>query len=203
MGKVIFSRASLSTFFFTFMTPIYAAPPVSTPSQGDVTKAASHFVHPFLNELDCENVGYVQVGEVDEHFFPIFNVYDIDKSKSLSRKEVLGDRYIKNHALQAVSFDLMDANKDEKITPQEMRVYLVDALKLLDGDGDDDVFPAEFEYAYSKGEILVPVKNKEPAKPVANAQKVEKTSRPTIKSQAKETKALPVNEVVKVPSKSL
>ena len=110
-------------------------------------RAAAQFVTPFTNELDCENVGYVQSAEVDEHFFPIFNGYDVDRSRSVSREELLADPYIKDKGLLSLSFDMMDGNKDGEVAPWEFAAYLKQAIDMLDTDQNGDVYPAEMKSA--------------------------------------------------------
>ncbi|MBX2857251.1 MAG: hypothetical protein KTR17_01205 [Cellvibrionaceae bacterium] len=144
----------LCSLFIVFITPCLATEKAEPLRSALQVKAASHFTQPFAGELDCENVGYAQIGEVEEHYFPIFKIYDHDNSQRISRKEWLGDPYIKDKALHKLSFSIMDKNNDGSATPGEMRIYLIDSLKLLDGDGDDDVFPDEFQHAYQTGTVL-------------------------------------------------
>lgn len=165
----------MGVMIWAFISSVHGQVETGQPALAQKIKAASHFVSPFVNELDCENVGYAQIGEVDEHFFPIFNVLDHDRSQLISKQEMVGDPHIRNKALQAISFEEMDSNGDGNVNPYELRSYLIKALKLLDGNGDDDVFPDEFTHAYEKGEVLTPVaKVQSPEKgktvPVASVQ---------------------------------
>ena len=132
--------------------PAGAETPPETGS--DEIRAAAQFLSLYRNELDCENVGYIQTGEADEHFAPIFLSNDIDSSRSLSRTELLNNPFVKNRSLLGVSFSKMDQDADGTATPDELRNYLNNAVANVDGNADGDVYPVEYEHALKTGKVL-------------------------------------------------
>lgn len=117
-------------------------------------KAAAQLLTLYQNELDCENVGYIQTGEADEHFAPIFLASDADRSRSLSREEFLNNPYAPSQSLLDVSFVEMDKNSDEVVSPDELRLYLSGAVKKVDGDNNGDIYPDELAHALKTGRVL-------------------------------------------------
>jgi hypothetical protein len=146
------SRLSIYISGLLGVTPCSAQP--SSTFNADQLRAAAQFVSLYRNELDCENVGYVQTGEADEHFAPIFHSYDHDQSRSISLRELLSDPYIRDKKLLAVTFSNMDRNADGSASAKELLNYLNTSVKQLDGDGDGDVYPDEFEHARKTGTVL-------------------------------------------------
>ncbi|ODB85106.1 hypothetical protein A3194_15255 [Candidatus Thiodiazotropha endoloripes] len=126
----------------------------SSEKGSDEIRAAAQFLSLYRTELDCENVGYIQTGEADEHFAPIFLSSDIDSSRSLSRKELQNNPYAPNRSLLGVSFSKMDRNADGSATPDELRQYLNNSVSLIDSNADGDVYPVEYEHALKTGRVL-------------------------------------------------
>ncbi|BFM08738.1 hypothetical protein [Halioxenophilus aromaticivorans] len=118
------------------------------------TKAAAQFLGLYFNELDCENVGFIQTGEADDHFAPIFLASDTDSSRSLSRQEIVNNPFAKDKALLDITFSEMDANGDGKASPDELRDYLNAGLKRIDSDNNGDVYPNEVAAARTTGKRL-------------------------------------------------
>jgi hypothetical protein len=128
-------------------------PSVSESTQGNqVLQAAAQFLSLYFNELDCENVGYIQTGEADDHFAPIFLSSDTDSSRTLSRSEVVNNPFAKNKQLLALSFQQMDMDHSGAVSPDELRDYLSHSVQQVDSDRNGDVYPAELKYARQHGE---------------------------------------------------
>lgn len=129
--------------------------PGSAPEKGsDEIRAAAHFLSLYRNHLDCENLGYIQTGEADEHFAPIFLSNDTDRSKRLSLTELQSNSSPIDRDLIGVGFAKMDRDKDGWATADELRIYLNNAVTLIDSNADGDVYPAEYEYAMKTGTVL-------------------------------------------------
>jgi len=120
----------------------------------DEIRSAALMLSLYSNELDCEKGGFIQTGEPQEHFAPIFMTLDIDKSKLLSRSELVNMPHVKYKSLLGVTFSRMDKNGDGAVTPEELQYYLDDAIARIDGNGDGDVYPAEYEHALTTGTVL-------------------------------------------------
>ena len=127
------------------------AEPNSSPG-GSEQELAAHavIVNPLFDELDCESLGYVQPGEVDEHAGPIFSSFDTDKSFGISKAEWYGGAISKENALVALSFKMADANSDTSLNYLEFTTYLKRAVSTLDSNGDGELSPAEL-LAYLPG----------------------------------------------------
>jgi hypothetical protein len=116
-------------------------------SQAPATELAAHaqMVSPFFNELDCENLGYVQPGEVDEHVGPIFLSFDTNRSRDIDATEWRTYPYMPDKPLMALSFRVADRDGDKVVSIREFTDYMRQAVSALDGDGDGEVSPAELE----------------------------------------------------------
>ena len=129
--------------------------PESAPENGsNEIRAAAQFLSQYRNQLDCENLGHIQTGEADEHSGSIFLSLDIDSSRSISRSELMNIPFVKNRSLLAVAFSKMDQNGDGKLTEDELRIYLNDAVTIIDGNNDGYVYPIEIEHALNTGTII-------------------------------------------------
>ena len=147
-------KKSISTFAATvvfFSTGGALAESNASPA-GSEAELAAHavIVDPLFDELDCESLGYVQPGEVDEHAGPIFSSFDIDKSFGISRAEWYGGAISKENSLVALSFEMADANSDTSLNFLEFTTYLKRAVSTLDSNGDGELSPAELQ-AYLPG----------------------------------------------------
>ena len=114
-------------------------------------RAAAQFISSFANELDCENVGHIESGEVDEHLPPIFLRFDVDRSRAITRKELLSEPYLKDKTLLSVSYSLMDTDGSGSVEFQELGNYMIEAIELLDEDNNGELHPHEIQNA-SKAE---------------------------------------------------
>ncbi|MCG8316012.1 MAG: hypothetical protein MI976_22600 [Pseudomonadales bacterium] len=158
-------------------------PPQAQTDQGsDRVRAAAQFLSLYRNEMDCENVGYIQTGEADEHFAPIFRSSDTDGSKSLSKNELMNNPFAPDRLLLGLSFVEMDFNKDDAVTADELRIYLNSAVTIVDSDADGDVYPVEYEHAMKTGRLL--------QKPVANRNSKEQSEPDFVPPWIRHVKAL-------------
>ena len=110
-------------------------------------KAAVRFLQPLFSTLDCEQVGEIEAGEVDEHFAQIYFFSDRDQSRSLSEAEYLRSIAHSDPQKDSFIFTLMDTNKDTLVTPMEFRMYTFKAIKLADTDGSGSVSEQEADQA--------------------------------------------------------
>ena len=116
--------------------------PVSTEAE---LAAHAQIVRPFFNELDCENLGYVQPGEVDEHVGPIFISFDVNRSRDIDSSEWRSYPYMRDKPLMALSFRVADRDGDNVVSIREFTDYMRQAVAALDSDGDGEVSPAEMD----------------------------------------------------------
>lgn len=121
--------------------------PVATPDEGISLEraAAAQFLKPYFNELDCEDLGYVQSGEVDEHLAGVFSSLDRDQSRAVSLKEWQNYPYLKNKPLNEIAFTIADADGNGQVDYRELGDYLVEAIRSLDSDHDDEVYPEDLK----------------------------------------------------------
>ncbi len=109
----------------------------------DQRSAAVHFLQPIFPDLDCEGVGVVEQGEVDEHFFQLFFSQDTDQSKTLSMREFLRYSREENRAKDIFLFKLIDKNADGQLSPREYREHVIFAIDAADADRDGELTEAE------------------------------------------------------------
>ena len=142
-------------------------------AQADRIRASAQFLSLYFNELDCENVGYIQTGEADDHFAPIFLSSDVDSSRTLTRTEVINNPFAKNKALLEISFEQMDSNGNGSASPDELRDYLSLSVRQVDSDRNGDIYPEELDYALGHGAVQKhqQQKNSESKKAVDNKEK--------------------------------
>lgn len=101
---------------------------------------------PVFDILDCTNQGFIEAGEVDEHFPVLFNHFDKDFDRSLARSEYVGSRDSEQALLQARMFDDMDTNSDGVVSTREYRAQVIRLIAVVDYDGDGEVTPEELAY---------------------------------------------------------
>ncbi len=98
---------------------------------------------PVFDILDCTNQGFIEAGEVDEHFPVLFNHFDKDLDRSLERKEYVRSRDAGQARLEARMFDDMDTNSDDRVSAREYRAQVIHLIAAVDYDGDGEVTPEE------------------------------------------------------------
>jgi len=122
-----------------------AEAPVSVSSKIREQAAHAQMVEPFFDELDCENLGYVQPGEVEEHIGPIFISFDADRSQNIDALEWRHFPYIRDKALMQLSFSVADRDGNNSVSFREFTEYLSLAVASLDSDGNGELSPAELD----------------------------------------------------------
>lgn len=108
-------------------------------------QAHAQMVEPFFDELDCENLGYVQRGEVEEHIGPIFISFDADGSRDIDPLEWGSFPYMRDKPLLQLSFSVADRDRNNIVSFREFTDYLSLAVAALDADGNGELSPAELQ----------------------------------------------------------
>lgn len=92
-----------------------------------------------FDRLDCDMDGRVDVGEVDEHFSQMWMPIDVDRSRTLNRRE-----YAMTH--RAVADDVADrlyrdadGDADGTVDVREFRQHVKRMILAVDSDGDREV----------------------------------------------------------------
>lgn len=94
--------------------------------------AAVHFVKPLFPLMDCETVGAVSKGEVDDHFFALF--YTFARLRSFSFEKSDTQRAFSDSSEEKVStlFGMMDQNGNGVVSTGEFRDFMYTAMDLID-----------------------------------------------------------------------
>ena len=123
----------------------HAEEPATATLYRRVHSAHAQMVRPFFDELDCENLGFVQPGEVEEHIGPIFLSFDANGSRDIDLSEWQRYPYMLHKSLMKLSFSVADRNGNKVVSFREFTEYLSLAVTTLDADHDGEVSPAELE----------------------------------------------------------
>ncbi|MEM1188127.1 MAG: hypothetical protein AAGI72_06360 [Pseudomonadota bacterium] len=107
--------------------------------------AYAQVINPFFVDLDCENLGYVQPGEVDEHVGPIFMGFDLDGSSGIDPAEWRSHPGMRDQPLLAISFSVADVDGDGRVNYLELLEYMKTAINALDDNGDGELSPSELD----------------------------------------------------------
>lgn len=121
------------------------APPPPAPVEASLRvpqtlPTAEVLLGPFFGTLDCDQQGYIDGGQVDEHFSQLFAPYDLDRSRTLTRNEYLaisppGPLRERREQLFAAG----DRDGDGLSSANEYRRHLHEALQTADGDRNGEV----------------------------------------------------------------
>ena len=131
----------LSALVLMVMLPNSGAAEVSSgygPFQ-DQRNAAIHFMRPIFHTLDCEGVGIIEQGEVDEHFNQIFFFSDRDFSRSISKNEYINTARRNSVAEDEFIFEVMDSDDDGTVSPREYRTHVLWAIDAADANADGEL----------------------------------------------------------------
>ncbi len=105
------------------------------PSTGEL---ARHLLLPIFDLLDCTDQGYIEAGEVDEHFPSLFGYHDKNRDFRLSRREYLSRVDDAKARLDLLLFKRMDEDKDDSVTTFEYRGEVMSLIRSMDADGDGE-----------------------------------------------------------------
>ena len=106
-------------------------------------EAAVHFLRPMFPIMDCEGVGVISKGEVDEHFFELFYALTERGSFSIARDEVERSIPNSNDAQLEHIFGMMDINGNGIVSTEEFRNFMFTALDLADSEQKGEVTLAD------------------------------------------------------------
>ncbi len=104
-----------------------------------------HFLQPMFDTLDCEGVGIVESGEVDEHFYGVFGFADVDNSRSLSKQEYIKSIHNADPGLESFIFASIDKNGDGMLSPLEFRNHVIMAIDIADTNRNGELTETEAE----------------------------------------------------------
>lgn len=121
----------------------------SSPQSGDSKPFASehaaavHFLKPIFPILDCDSVGVVGKGEVDEHFYEVF--YAVDKNRSLSIRQEDLEHALFDSSKEEVSyiFTMMDKNLDKVVSTEEFQDFMYTIIDLADTGKNGEITLAD------------------------------------------------------------
>jgi hypothetical protein len=130
----------LVSYSLSFLTPAMANDTGVTKPQRD---AAVYFLTPIFDIIDCESVGVIEDGDVDEHFTSLFFFNDRDQSRYIVESEFVRARSGKTKKQSVEVFQMMDTNSNGQVTPQEYRQFVSYAIKATDTDNNGEL--VEFE----------------------------------------------------------
>jgi hypothetical protein len=105
--------------------------------------AAVHFIQPLFSVLDCEKVGEIEKGEIDEHFHELFFFADRDQSRTITLPEYSHSVSHSTAQQDQYIFVQMDANADGVVDPNEFQIYLNRSIDAADLNQDGSVTEQE------------------------------------------------------------
>lgn len=123
--------------------PLCLAQPVNSSPFEDRRAEAVYFLTPIFSILDCESVGEIEDGGVDEHFSTLYFYSDRDMSRTIVESEfVLGRPEDKKEQSRFV-FKMMDTDGNGQVTPGEYRQYVSFAIAEADLDKNGELHESE------------------------------------------------------------
>lgn len=106
---------------------------------------ARYLFVPVFDILDCTDQGFIEPGEIDEHFPVLFNPMSGGETRVLDREAFVTSEDPAEAELQASLFARLDADRDERVSAREYRDGLYQLLEQMDGDGDYEVTMDELQ----------------------------------------------------------
>ena len=100
------------------------------------SSAVKHFIQPMFSVLDCEHVGKISSGEVDEHFYALFFYIDRDQSRDITLDEFIRSAHGSTPEKEQYLFGLMDVDKNDLVSVNEFRDFTISAIDSSDTDND-------------------------------------------------------------------
>ena len=113
-----------------------------SPFTNDI-EAAKHFIKPIFSTLDCEGVGVIEAGEVDEHFFNLFFYHDRDRSKTIRQSEFVFSKDSLERQRLAYVFTQMDVDKNSLVSTNEYRDHVISSIDKADINRNGELTEAE------------------------------------------------------------
>lgn len=111
---------------------------------------ARHLLLPIFDILDCTDQGFLEAGEVDEHFPNLFGYHDRNRDFSLSLREYAVSGDVNKRRMDQLLFERMDNNSDGKVSPLEYRSEVMSIIESMDADGDGETSLEELAPPESK-----------------------------------------------------
>lgn len=114
---------------------------------GSDRAAAVYFLRPLFPIMDCEGMGVISEGEVEDHFFALF--YSVGKRGAfhITRDDLVRSLDGSSEARITHVFDLMDGNGDGRVSTSEFREFMVKAIRLADVEQNGEVSLADLDMA--------------------------------------------------------
>lgn len=112
-------------------------------SADETRKLAETLIVPVFDMLDCTDQGFIESGEVDEHFPLLFNHYDRNLDSSLTAEEFAGRGDADEAELRRRMFADMDRNDNGRVSPREYRDGIIALIRASDSNSDGEVTMAE------------------------------------------------------------
>lgn len=134
---------ALALSLFYSLSSAHAETDPLAPAFADLRSAAIHFLQPIFYTLDCEKVGVVEAGEVEEHFYEIFFRADRDHSRSISRQEFRLAAVTRNDRKEDYIFDLMNRDGNDVVSVQEFLQHVYTAIDLADSNKNGELTEQE------------------------------------------------------------
>ena len=106
-------------------------------------QAAQHFIKPIYSQLDCEGIGEIDDGEVDEHMNGLYFYVDRDQNREISEQELVRSAFNSTPAKEQYLYKLMDVDQSGAVTGYEFRNFIIWAIQTADQNQDGIVTPEE------------------------------------------------------------
>lgn len=116
-------------------------------------KLAETLIVPVFDMLDCTDQGFIESGEVDEHFPLLFNHYDRNLDSSLTAEEFAGKGEGREAERMRRMFADMDKNGNDRVSPREYRDGIIALIRAFDSNSDGEVTMAELVGADAPDEV--------------------------------------------------
>ena len=131
---------SLLVLLLGATTPVAA---VQEAAFGSDRAAAVYFLRPLFPIMDCEGMGVVTKGEVEEHFFALF--YSVSERGAFHLSHADLARALPGSSALQVSylFGMMDRDEDGMVTTAEFHHFMLRAIELADSGGKGEVTLAD------------------------------------------------------------
>ena len=117
------------------------------PQRGFTPENAAAILRPIFAVLDCEQQGFVQQPEIDEHFSQLLSRVDRDRSRIISRDEYARASQQVTDATLQWRYNQIDRDGNGKVSAKEYRDHLYAMHELADLNRDGEVSEQELSAA--------------------------------------------------------